>query len=213
MPLVASILQPTWLHFGMVLAPILDPSWLQMAQKIDSKIHQKTDAILYRFLVDFWSILAPNWTPTWGEKGLLCWLMLAFGAILEPRWPLDPPRASQDRFWTVFGQILKRFWSNFLGLGIDFWVVWWSFSDPFLACLFVGLLVDWLVGLLLHCLVDLLLCCFVLCYTVCCCFCLFCLCCVVFCCLFVFVTPFGCCLAYCIQNVQMRQCLFFNGPQ
>ena len=42
------------------LAPILVPSWRQMAQKIKSKIHQKTDAMLYRFLVDFCSILDPN---------------------------------------------------------------------------------------------------------------------------------------------------------
>ena len=68
---VASILQPTWPHFGTVLAPILAPSWLPMARKIDSKIHQKTDAMLQRFFVDFWSILDPNCTPTWVD---LCWL-------------------------------------------------------------------------------------------------------------------------------------------
>ena len=39
--------------------------------------------------------------------------MLAFGAILEPRWPLEPPRDPRDRFWTDFGMILNRFWIDF----------------------------------------------------------------------------------------------------
>ena len=39
--------------------------------------------------------------------------MLAFGAILEPRWTLEPPRDPRDRFWTDFGLILNRFWIDF----------------------------------------------------------------------------------------------------
>ena len=108
-PQLESILEPTWLHFGRVLGAKLGPSWHQIAPKNDPKNNQKTDHILYRFLDDFCSILDPTWTPTWGNQRLLCWFMLALGAILEPRWHLDrpriPPGGPQDRFWTDFGMI------------------------------------------------------------------------------------------------------------
>ena len=111
------LLKPTWLHFGMVLGAKLGPSWHQIAPKIDPKNNQKTYHILYRFLVDFCSISDPTWTPNRGEKCLLCWFMLALGAILEPRWHLDrprtPPGGPQDRFWTDLGLILDRFWIDF----------------------------------------------------------------------------------------------------
>ena len=38
---VRSILEPTWLHFGMVLAPKLEPSWHQDALKTHPTTHQK----------------------------------------------------------------------------------------------------------------------------------------------------------------------------
>ena len=38
---VGSIWHPTWLHFGLVLAPKLEPNWHQDALKIDPTNHQK----------------------------------------------------------------------------------------------------------------------------------------------------------------------------
>ena len=46
---LASILDPTWLHFGRVLAPNLVPTWPQDALKIHSQTQQKTNHILDRF--------------------------------------------------------------------------------------------------------------------------------------------------------------------
>ena len=46
---LASILDPTWLHFGRVLALNLVPSWPQDALKIHSQTKQKTNHILDRF--------------------------------------------------------------------------------------------------------------------------------------------------------------------
>ena len=46
---LASILDPTWVHFGRVLASKLVPTWPQDASKSDSQNHQKTDHILNRF--------------------------------------------------------------------------------------------------------------------------------------------------------------------
>ena len=40
----ASVLDPTWLHFGRVLAPKLEPSWHQNALKIDPRTYQKKNA-------------------------------------------------------------------------------------------------------------------------------------------------------------------------
>ena len=85
-----------------------------------SKINQKNDRMLYRFLIEFCSYLVPNWPPTWGNQRLLCWFMLALGAILEPRCPRDPlrrpPGAILDRFWLILG----RFGTNFRRFGTDF---------------------------------------------------------------------------------------------
>ena len=50
----ASVLDPTWLHFGRVLAPKLEPSWHQNALKIDPRTYQKQDRILNRLRTDFW---------------------------------------------------------------------------------------------------------------------------------------------------------------
>ena len=48
----ASILDPTWLHFGRVLAPKLKPSWHQNALKINPRTYQKQDRILNRLRSD-----------------------------------------------------------------------------------------------------------------------------------------------------------------
>ena len=79
-----SILDPTWLHFGKVLAPKLEPSWHQNALKIDPRTYQKKERLLNRLRTDFWCILvnfgiqdggvmgntfAPYWGSLWGLGG------------------------------------------------------------------------------------------------------------------------------------------------
>ena len=40
-PQLASILEPTWLHFGRVWGAKLEPSWHQIASKVNPKSEQK----------------------------------------------------------------------------------------------------------------------------------------------------------------------------
>ena len=54
---LASILQPTWLHFGRVLASKLEPSWDKKPPKPDVKTNQKNNRFLEGLWIDFWSIL------------------------------------------------------------------------------------------------------------------------------------------------------------
>ena len=65
----ASILNPTWLHFGTVLGAKLEPSWHQIASKVDPKIDQKNDHLLDRPKIDFWSILGSNLGGPGGSVG------------------------------------------------------------------------------------------------------------------------------------------------
>ena len=51
---IEPIWEPTWLHFGRVLAPKLEPSWHPNALKIDPRTYQKQDRILNRLRTDFW---------------------------------------------------------------------------------------------------------------------------------------------------------------
>ena len=114
---VGSILNPIWLHFGMVFAPKLEPNWHQNALKTDPTTHPKNDHILDRLRTDFGSNMAPNW----GEKGLLCWFMLALGAILGPRWPPRPPQdPPQEPPRPPQGPILNRFWAHVGPSLVDF---------------------------------------------------------------------------------------------
>ena len=57
---LASILDPTWLHFGRVLAPKLEPRWHQDALKTHPTTHQKKVRILNRLRTDFWWIFGPT---------------------------------------------------------------------------------------------------------------------------------------------------------
>ena len=92
---LGSILEPTWLDFGRVLAPKFGPNWSQVALKMDPKSDQKTDHILDRFWNDFTGF----WPPTWGsQRGPRtdflesCWLLV-------PSWGQDgPKRASGTDF-------------------------------------------------------------------------------------------------------------------
>ena len=65
---IESIWEPTWLHFGRVLAPKLEPSWHQNALEVDPTTNQKKDRIFYRLRTDFWWILASNLAPLGGPK-------------------------------------------------------------------------------------------------------------------------------------------------
>ena len=75
-PQLASILEPTWPHFGRISKAKMEPSWHQIAPKIDLQINQKNDHIFDRSWDRFWSILGPN------LGGLS-------GGVLGPSWPQD----------------------------------------------------------------------------------------------------------------------------
>ena len=66
---LGSILGPTWLHFGLVLAPTLKPNWHQVASKIYPKSKHKNDHPLDRQLAPTWPQLGPNLAPTWPQLG------------------------------------------------------------------------------------------------------------------------------------------------
>ena len=67
MPQFGSILDPTWLHFGKVLAAKLGQCWHQVALKTNPKTNQKIDGIFHRFQIDF------------------CWILASFSRFLEVR--------------------------------------------------------------------------------------------------------------------------------
>ena len=64
-PQLASILEPTWLHFGRVLGAKLEPSWNKMAPKVDPKNNEK--------IITFWIALGSDflrfWAPTCLPRG------------------------------------------------------------------------------------------------------------------------------------------------
>ena len=108
-----SILEPTWLHFGMVLGSKMGPSSLQIFAKVDFQIDDKRDIISDRSWGGFCRI--------WGAH---------LGAKMEPKTPILEPRSAQDpqpwsedglktsnlqpridfhRFWTSLWLIFYRF--------------------------------------------------------------------------------------------------------
>ena len=110
---LGSILDPTWLNFGRVLAPKLGTSWQQVALKIDAKNDQKT----YHILDRFWNDFTGFWPPTWGSRGgprTHFWKsFLAPGGFLGPSWAKMDPRLVQDAFW-------ERFWTILAPNSMDF---------------------------------------------------------------------------------------------
>ena len=54
-----------WCHFGTNLAPFWNEKTTKFIHKSTPKRHQKNDLFLYRFLIDFWSILEANLEPCW----------------------------------------------------------------------------------------------------------------------------------------------------
>ena len=102
---LASILDPTWLHFGRVLAPKLVPTSPQDALKSHSQNHQKTDHILDRLWKDFWWILASKLEPFLVDFWWIFCFFLAFGANLGQD-------GAQGPTWSHFGAIFVDFGSN-----------------------------------------------------------------------------------------------------
>ena len=73
----------------------MEPSWHKIALKVDPKNDQKNDHHFDGIQIDFWSILAPTWGVRGGPTNQVFATFWALGAILEPRWPQDPPRPPQ----------------------------------------------------------------------------------------------------------------------
>ena len=133
-PQLVSILEPTWLHFGMVLGVKMGPSWHQIAPKIDLQIDQKNDRILNPSWHRFWTILDPNLAPKRGPKKSLFEVILALEAVLGPRWPQDPPRVLPRPSQRVSGTDLEPILD-------DFGWFWNDFSS-FFNWFFAPLLID-----------------------------------------------------------------------
>ena len=65
---LASILDPTWLHFGRVLAPEIHPSWHQIVLNIDSESDHKNGKLLDRLNIDLGWIWGPKWPPNASQR-------------------------------------------------------------------------------------------------------------------------------------------------
>ena len=114
---LASILDPTWLHFGRVLAPKLVPTSPQDTLKSHSQNHQKTDHILDRLWKDFWWILASKLGPFLVDFLLL----LGFWSQLGPRWRPEPSKRASGTDFGGFGAPTWWIWGNNL---LDFaWIL------------------------------------------------------------------------------------------
>ena len=146
---LGSILDPTWLNFGRVLAPKLVPTWPQDALKIDSQNYQKTDHILDRFWNDFWWILASKLGPFLIHFWWVLGFFLALGAILGQDGAHSRPRAPLGPILDDFGPQLGGFWAPTCWILAGFWthLVWFLMQ-------FAG----WLAGSLLGCLAPLVSC-------------------------------------------------------
>ena len=88
---VGSILDPTWLHFGRVLAPKLEPNWHQNALELGPTTHPKKNRIFNRLRTDFGWILASNLEILGGPKFLLFGSWNHLGANLAPKTPKTLP--------------------------------------------------------------------------------------------------------------------------
>ena len=83
-PQLASILEPTWLHFGRVLRAKMEPSWQQIAPKIDLQI-DKNYPILDRSWDRFCWTLGPNPPPKRGSRNKHLEVFLALETVLWRR--------------------------------------------------------------------------------------------------------------------------------
>ena len=71
----------------------------QNGSKTRSQKQFKNHHVLGALRRDFWWILGPNMPPKRGPQKLIFGGFLLLGAILEPRWPQDPPRPLQEASW------------------------------------------------------------------------------------------------------------------
>ena len=127
-PQLASILVPTWLHFGRVWGAKLEPNWHQIALKVDPKSNTKNDHLLDRPKIHFLRILAPTCPPRGGWKCLSFLYISALGALLGPSWAQDRPKPLQKASWDRSSRILTpnlmdfgRIWEPIL---VDFVLLW-----------------------------------------------------------------------------------------
>ena len=106
----ASILAPTWLHFGLVLAPKLKPNWHQVAPKIYPKSKQKMITLWIANLAQ----LGPNLAPTWPNLAQL-------GPNLAPTWPSS---WAPNPTWPQLGPIWPHLGPNLAQLGPNLAPIW-----------------------------------------------------------------------------------------
>ena len=99
---VGSILDPTWLHFGRVLAPKLEPSWHQNTLKIDPRTYEKTDRLLNRLRTDFLWILV-NFGLQDGVKFSCIWRHLSsLEGVFVGSWGIMGPKTLQELIFSWF---------------------------------------------------------------------------------------------------------------
>ena len=100
---------PTCIDFGTNLAPFWEGFGSQVGAKLEqngsksrSQKQSKNHHLLDRSWERFFEILGPNMPPKRGPQKLIFGGFLPLGAILEPRWPQDPPRPLQEASWERF---------------------------------------------------------------------------------------------------------------
>ena len=134
-----------------IFDPILVPTWLHFPSQNPPKSYQKSILKGIDFLIDccidFFSILAPSWDPSWGHVGHIfaqnggrefnpslffvgSMLFFDFWAVLAPSWPhfgsiLEGSGLHFGGFWRPFFHIFVRFGEAFVRTVLA------SFSKPF----------------------------------------------------------------------------------
>ena len=120
-PQLASISEPTWLHFGRVLGAKLGPNWHKIASKLDPKNDQKMNIFWIALGSGFSRFWAPRWPPIGGQNfhfsapfSLLGASWGQDGPKTPPRAPRTPPRPPQEapnhRFLEDLGANLGGIW-------------------------------------------------------------------------------------------------------
>ena len=106
---IVSILIPFLMDFGSNLGRFWEGFGSQVRAKLDqngSKSRSQKQPKNHHFLDPSWErffeILGPNMPPKRGPQKLIFGGFLLLGAILEPRWPQDPPRPLQEASWERF---------------------------------------------------------------------------------------------------------------
>ena len=136
----------------------IDKKSIKIAFKIYTKINHKIDTIFYRFLIDFWSILAPFWGPKslqnrtkmqskklWIFESIFYRFFIDFdrfgvpkrGSTKGPRtnfsrsfWLLEP-RWPQDPPKMALRSDFHRIFIDFWSILLDFWSIFYWFLIDF----------------------------------------------------------------------------------